>query len=552
MSPHDPPTEDEVLLPYPWSQLLNVTDAGGPVGVRDRLDGPCWASVASVLALPTSDEQWASWKSTATERVIRFSHLPLSADNSPWKGSLGGSLSSYFSRPTGMRRRHHSDEPDQADSFIRAVDLLATQFEEALSLCDEADGQQLEETDLYRYRHREFVRIPWVRLYRRWMRDEDGLDPAPLTMIARMAPDHSGAFLKLAQDPRRLLNRKREEERIDRIQELDPHCLLDYAQRPGRTMAQKAGRSQRLLAVTRKETVDTLENRVLRDLLETAMARGMDYCSEYRDHTGTSSRVRKVASFCRGARLALRNSRIAEASELHGGVQPNYVLLRDTRYQKVWSAWRDLRDEEKKRRELWLWARRLWAETVRGWIISGLHATLPDHGFRSTANRDAILRRSHEKGVFFLPGNCSERFAKGDGSQMLDLVHPKHFGIYPSHQARLHKSGSEMGLVKLSPKPGKTSVDRLLLVYSLLPGAIEIELPSPSILASLKALADSLPKEYRVLLVVGHSDSEVGSAWNIDPNEISLSQMRVLRIRVGDSEGLAALARIAMELINHE
>lgn len=442
------------------------------------------------------------------------------------------------------RAEQFDDEPEL---FGQAVDRLATLVEEALSLCDEAEPQSSDWNVLGKFRGKACVRIPWARLARRWRREEAGLDPAPLSLVARIARDHGELLLRLAKDPRRLLIRQREEEKIDKIQELDPHCLLDYVQRPGRTLAEKAGRGQRLLAITRRESIDTLENRVLRDLLGMSARRGMDFIRENHTHRSESRRVRTVERFRREAVASVRHARIAEASRLHGDVQPNYVLLRDSRYQAVWRSWRDLREEERKRRELWAWSRRLWADVVRGWLLCGLHHLSASSGFHPTGNPDAILRRSHDRGLYFLATSCSARFKHERTGDLIDAIHPGHFHLYPERRNTLARSGAEFALTLVHPKEGRSKPSALVLVYSMLPLSERTEIDPDQFRRSLEALGAALPAEAKALVVLGLSRPR---EQNEKPESVSADgRVVVCRYPVEDSGKLATLAEWAHLLL---
>ena len=102
----------------------------------------------------------------------------------------------------------------------------------------------------------------WNRLRLAWRNAEEEDDPKILEIViqaGKMRP-----FLKdLEKKIRRMLRREREKVQLDRVQEMDRASMRWLSKQPGKTLAQRAGSDQRVLAIVRKENFDTLENRVL-------------------------------------------------------------------------------------------------------------------------------------------------------------------------------------------------------------------------------------------------------------------------------------------------
>jgi hypothetical protein len=332
----------------------------------------------------------------------------------------------------------------------------------------------------------------------------------------------------LAAAPRRLLVRQREEERIDRIQELDPHCLLDFIQRPGRTLAEKAGRNQTLLGVTRRETIDTLENRVLRDLLMMAERRAGAYAVENKSiDRAASRRLRRTDAFRRQIDRLIRLPPLAQARRLPGEVQPNYALLKDNRYQVVWRYWQEFRREERLRRELWSWSRRLWADVVRAAIIVGLSMHVDGTSYEPLGDSGALLRRDHSDGCYFLPSCQSMRFRKSSTGHLLDIVHPEHYPLYPEPKLAglLVTSGADLALTRIRPIEGIVQPDRCLLVYAFLPMSNR-ELAREEIVSSLLSILDSIPAGFRMLVIVGTVGTQ--EVWTSDDGRLSIATFNSL------------------------
>ena len=79
-------------------------------------------------------------------------------------------------------------------------------------------------------------------------------------------------------------------------------------------------------------------------------------------------RVERVTRFERTLRTALASGVFAEVSGLPPVVQPNYALLDEPRYVRVWSAWVQLRSGRRHRDALFRWRRRLAAESA--WLVA--------------------------------------------------------------------------------------------------------------------------------------------------------------------------------------
>ena len=104
------------------------------------------------------------------------------------------------------------------------------------------------------------------------------------SIIVEIAQNASARIEDVCMRPRRVLSRQREMHPVGRVQEMDAGCLRWLIRQPGRTIAQKAGTRQQVLAITRFEDSDTPENRVVLDLLKRASAACRRYIAEYRHY----------------------------------------------------------------------------------------------------------------------------------------------------------------------------------------------------------------------------------------------------------------------------
>jgi hypothetical protein len=204
----------------------------------------------------------------------------------------------------------------------------------------------------------------------RWLNSDDK-DNARLALIVKLARDISRTLGQVCEKPRVVLRRTRELQSISRIQEIDPACLRWIARQPGRDIYERAGSRQELLGVVRKEDTDTLENRVVRDLLHRARVECSNYLSIYREFQ-SHDRVVSVSGFRRSIVDWERNSDIRDAKPLVGFAQPNYVLLHEPKYRKLWDAYLALLSQRKQKDDIWKWRDRTFAESCQFLLLSVL------------------------------------------------------------------------------------------------------------------------------------------------------------------------------------
>jgi hypothetical protein len=154
---------------------------------------------------------------------------------------------------------------------------------------------------------------------------------------------------------------------LARVEELDTRCMAWLSRQPGVTIAERAGAGQRIQALARYENLNTLENRVFRDLLERSAAAARDYLrlnagrrrSGPRGRAGRYAMVERYGRECRLLALELAAAGVGRGT---GFPQPNFVLLQDERYRHVWEAWGEIVNRERVYDDLWRWQRRAWEE----------------------------------------------------------------------------------------------------------------------------------------------------------------------------------------------
>lgn len=210
------------------------------------------------------------------------------------------------------------------------------------------------------------TRRNWAAVRKVWIGKKD--NEAIMALIVKLSQDTEllRLFKSIAQKPRHILLRQRQNTAVGRIQELDSACIRDFAKRPGRTIYEKAGPRQELLSIQRVESRDTLENRVFNWVLAGMVERAWSYVATNRHHL-RSYRVGLVARCNRRCLEWQEMDKLKEVSSNHlqHPVQPNYALQMDTRYSRVYKTYKELRREQHAIDDAWEWQRNLWAESVR-------------------------------------------------------------------------------------------------------------------------------------------------------------------------------------------
>jgi len=208
---------------------------------------------------------------------------------------------------------------------------------------------------------------------------------------------------QLVSRPHRMLRRERQLTALARVQETDHTCLEWLVKRPGRTATEKAGATQEILAVIRRENYDTLENRVLKDFLVRCI-RAADMYLRLNEGFGEHSRCKLVDRYRSLCRRMLSDSVLARVGTLYSVPQPNYVLLHDMAYREMWTWYLKLVHRERQADEAWKWQRRLWADLMRLCVGAALHpADDNDLGTAAVFEHRLWVSDEQKDGCWFAP-----------------------------------------------------------------------------------------------------------------------------------------------------
>ena len=200
----------------------------------------------------------------------------------------------------------------------------------------------------------------WTRLRAAWKRAEDEEDPR-MSEIVKQARQLRPVLTDLEKRIRRVLRRHRELTPLDRVQEMDRASMVWLSRQPGRSVAERAGSDQRILATVRRENFDTLENRVLHAYTLLAADAAREWIREH-PRARQSARFRDVDSFRKKCKSIAADLKAHDVLIATPGVTPNYVLMQDKSYHQVHDGWERLLKREKAIDDLWAWQAQTWTD----------------------------------------------------------------------------------------------------------------------------------------------------------------------------------------------
>ncbi|MEX2671057.1 MAG: DUF2357 domain-containing protein [Phycisphaeraceae bacterium] len=210
--------------------------------------------------------------------------------------------------------------------------------------------------------------------------------------------------------PRKYLTRKREILPAERVREVDSACVRWLARQPGqgRRMVERVGVKRQAMGVVRYETADTVENRVVRDLIRRAKGECRRVLDRRSMEEGTDDAVAtELAVFTEMLSRLERESPLADVQPMNGVPRPNHVIGRDPRYRALWRAYMTLVKRQQQRDRTWRWRRRIWAEAC----LLGTLAALENIASAASAWRSPMLMRPEEQcGRFIDPRTAVGRW----------------------------------------------------------------------------------------------------------------------------------------------
>lgn len=350
----------------PWGFLLRKPGEGEALAVRQGDGTPalfCLAGVSPELETPYGQPMRLGFPFTWKGQSYQAWHLPTPNKRTHVRSEFRlaakiGSVTVHLTQDGVTPRpsiQHALPESEALDLLVR---WMSHGFQE---LAHERLGDE----------HAKLpgqVRRTWVDANKVWL--EPDLAEPRMELIVRLAQDVAlrDKLQSISRSPRRILARIRTETPVGRIQELDAICIRKYAEKPGRSAMEKAGDKQRLLAVQRRTSHDTLENRVAVWVLEAIAARASKWVALHAMHLNSGSRrALAVKRFGKTTCQWRQGEALAEVSAamLSHRVQANYPLQLDQRYKRIYAAYVELLKYHRVEDDAWMWRRVLWSETVK-------------------------------------------------------------------------------------------------------------------------------------------------------------------------------------------
>jgi hypothetical protein len=361
------PSTQTFLLPSPWALFDTSAEMTGYGRLRLDRNSPTEviAGRPIYIAVPTESEVWVSGYKMAAHRLgstFRWGendyalHL-LSVGVRPNENSLeievDGEFAGivtcqgYIPRPAFSAGRENAEIPqlraEILDGFLLSI----------VNLIQMTSDPQYDKYQLV-----------WDRLQEAWSDLETESTIPPMALIVRHAQRFASMVRDLTEKPRHLLRRQTELTAVDRVQQLDVACVRWLSRQPGENVYEQAGGRQKIMAVQRHESIDTLENRVLRDFSLRTSREASRYTNLYGSLSETA-RWNMVHRYGRRCHRAVSELVDRGVSNLAPPVVPNFVLLQDQRYRYLWEAYLELIRRQDEADECWRWQHRLWLDYLR-------------------------------------------------------------------------------------------------------------------------------------------------------------------------------------------
>ena len=403
---------DAIFTDEPWGFLLpggflpaaeaNVDGAGTP-RVLTPLDSkpPRWVDGAGFapkagLAFRWMGKDFQAW------------HVPCSNAVREDRHDLELRWSIDHAEPTALTQRRLMHRPPDSTEAQEAeaqnLDALINWMVHTFQELGHAEvGQEDADTPAV-------VRRTWKMAQKNWVVRESK-EPL-MELIIKMAQDRklTRALHAIGESPRRILIRVREATPVGRVQEMDPACIRHYAKLPGNSPVQKAGARQLLLAVQRRPSFDTLENKVAAWTMAALQKRAESWRRKQTKVALGGTRARAVGKLAKENQQLLASDNLFDLkyAGLAHPATANYPLTMEPRYKLVYKAYRELLRYQKIKDDAWTWRRPLWAETVGQLINCCLLRLWPDATvstpfYRKEADRGRWLAAQASAGPFQTP-----------------------------------------------------------------------------------------------------------------------------------------------------
>jgi len=337
----------------------------------------------------------------------------------------------------------------------------------------------LEEAEQRWHRQNKF---PWSNVLEFLEIVRDQKESPRMALIVRIAQEMHRKLPQIVTALRKVLVRERKLMSVDRISETDVCCLLWYIRQPGNTMVEKAGYRQELLGVSRRESFNTHENRIVKDFLSRCIIEAARYIkteilpNPVYEKSDRAVQVRTFKNIC----AVLKREQIFEQILTPvAGSSPNYVLQNDYRYREIWKWYQKLLKREDEEDKYWDWQARGWADVCRFLVCAALwKLTLPEENFKRKFIFKELLRsvlhifQEQRAGCKIspdsMPGPMVILNVQGTRKKpiaVIEVVHSDYAGKH-SYARYLGRTGGHLYLV-LRPINGSGVRPRIIIVWGV-------------------------------------------------------------------------------------
>jgi hypothetical protein len=452
---------DRSFLNYPWE--INISDKSAEQ--KDFSAAFAWSSQVCIdleakVVNAATGRAFPEHQVGINEKIVEFPGPSL-------KGDMSKSLTVEFENSELVTLSFMNDEGQ--NNNLQMIDLFEAFFDSVMN------GLLFFVRDCLHVEKFKVENTYWVEVLTNFDQKDDD-DPAKYSLIVDLArPVELFAPLKRITDrPKRVLRRIHDQERIQKVQEVDTRCLIDLARRPGTLLVEKAGPKQRILAIKRQESIDILENKVAKHCCVLASLASKRYLREHEEKKyEVSPRKKSVSKLLRSShQLPLKNSFHGVSNLIEPCRQPNYTLMQNADYYKVWKAYVQLVRNEDLRQELWKWNRRMWSEFLGIYLthlMSGYQQLMTDSHIQPIGDKTVQGRRRHVSAKWLLSDTLPGPYIidkNSDQPATLYLISGDWDTLEALSPALVSLAGLNADFLFISSKRGQLSV---LPIYSIMP-----------------------------------------------------------------------------------
>ncbi|MBF0117804.1 MAG: DUF2357 domain-containing protein [Desulfobacterales bacterium] len=260
---------------------------------------------------------------------------------------------------------------DKMDDDINSSSLLnlISSWVDIINEIIDSKFSDEQKKNLNRYTDTDYVH--WEKIASLLLEEKHRQDEPRMALIVKIAKNMQEIIQQISGNPRKMLMRSNQIQRIEKIQEIGSNSLRWIARQPGRTIPEKGGTKQKIMAVVRISSFDTLENRVLKDFLKRSIEASFRYIKEHIrfEENAKSKRFRSVKKFNLLSKKILNAPFLNDVQTIESIVQPNYVLQSGHNYKELWEWYQRLIRQDYEIDNAWAWQSRLWSN-IATFLIS--------------------------------------------------------------------------------------------------------------------------------------------------------------------------------------